>query len=696
MVAVAISKTDICSKESIRRRVHMQSKKLVHGAAGIMAIALSSGGSCSSAGDPVSSAALVSASGGGSAASSSGPYALPADRATEWSYAGMLSKGGIPSAGWPVCNSKPLAPLGGGKDDGAAINGLIQSCRLGSVVQLGAGTFTMGRGTYIALNRGVVLRGQGAGVTILTNPVNLPSTPTNKISTAGDNTPIIIMGAGRWVNPDGDARCQGLTAYQPKYMQLLSADAAKDASSVTVINGSIFSPGMIVLLDETSGASWQPDPVQLSTFVWAQPDYALVWMFHNPPFGGDDGKFPLLTPAANNNFAGIGSGSDAACWFSRQDRPQSEIKEIASVSGNTLTFTSPLHKQYLKNRFAELTTFTGGNTPVRNAGIENLTATRGGNSTIAINSAAYSWVKNVEVSDSWGDGIGFSDAFRVEVRDSYIHDMAYPNPGGAGYIIAISTASTEILAENNILLKGNKVMVARSGGAGSVVAYNYADDGYIGYNSAWQEIGVNGSHMLGSHHMLFEGNRTFNLDSDGTHGGSSYSTYFRNWATSQRADFTNSMTGALISDSTQRNSPFRAAGLMRYTNYMSFVGNVLGIKGVTTAANGYVDETARKAPTIWFIGWNDASPYVPDPTVAKTVIRDGNWDWFLSQQTWLNSPPASLPDSLYLSCKPAFMGANTWPWVDPKTGTTYTLPAKARYDAGTPNKVPVSGDSCGS
>jgi hypothetical protein len=37
--------------------------------------------------------------------------------------------------------------------------------------------------------------------------------------------------------------------------------------------------------------------------------------------------------------------------------------------------------------------------------------------------------------------------------------------------------------------------------------------------------------------------------------------------------------------------------------------------------------------------------------------------------------------------KPAFMGAKPWPWVDPSTGTTSTLPAKARFDNGTPNDV---------
>jgi len=676
----------------------MASRILLWCAVGVMGLPLSS---CSARCSSVSKYSGIRSTSTSSAASNSSvsgrgggnSYKLPADRSTEWTYAGMLSRGGIPSANWPICNRTPLAPLGGDTDDSAGINVLIQRCPAGSVVQLANGTFTMGRDKYVALNKGVVLRGQGAGVTILTNPLNVPTTSTNHVQIAADPVPIILMGPGRWVNPDGDARCQGLTAYQTKYMQLLSADAVQHAASVTVADGSIFSAGMIVLLDETSGASWRPDPAQLAIFVWARPDYSLVWMFHNPSLGSnDDGPFPILTPSVSNNYAGIGTGSDAACWFSRQDRPQSEIKEIASVSGNTITFTSPLHKDYLTSRYAELTTFTGGNAPLKNAGIENLTATRGGNGTIEVINSAYSWVKNVEVSASWGSGIGLTDSFRVEVRDSYVHDMAHPEPGGAGYLFDINTGSSEILAENNIFIKGNKVMVGRSAGAGSVVAYNYADDGYIGYQNNWQETGVSGSHMLGAHHMLFEGNRTFNLDNDATHGGSVYHTYFRNWSTSQRSNFYNGETGALISDSTENNHPYRAAGAPRYSNFMSFVGNVLGMKGVTTAATGYSD--SGETPTIWLIGWNDLSWHTPDPTVAKTVIRDGNWDWYLSQQTWLNSSPGPLPNSLYLSCKPAFMGSNTWPWVDPTTGATYTLPAKARYDAGTPNAVPATGDAC--
>ena len=64
------------------------------------------------------------------------------------------------------------------------------------------------------------------------------------------------------------------------------------------------------------------------------------------------------------------------------------------------------------------------------------------------------------------------------------------------------------------------------------------DDGYINGSDAWIEVGVNGSHMVGSHHMLFEGNYSFNTDSDQTHGNSIYHTYFRNYLSGYRRPFT--------------------------------------------------------------------------------------------------------------------------------------------------------------
>ena len=86
-----------------------------------------------------------------------------------------------------------------------------------------------------------------------------------------------------------------------------------------------------------------------------------------------------------------------------------------------------------------------------------------------------------------------------------------------------------------------------------------------------------------------------------------------------------------------------------------------------------------------------------DARVTQLLLRDGNYDYLTNQVHWhgiggsgaangLTPPTASvLPSSFYLTGKPAFFGSSTWPWVD-ATGTTkvYTLPAKARYDSGTP------------
>src|SRR4029079_16975520 len=98
--------------------------------------------------------------------------------------------------------------------------------------------FIVGRGKFVPIDKGVVLRGAGAGSTILKNHLNGPATPQSQAAT--DTTPIIIVGPNRWPGPDGAGRCNGATAYQPTFMQRLTADAQKGSSSVTVGDASIF------------------------------------------------------------------------------------------------------------------------------------------------------------------------------------------------------------------------------------------------------------------------------------------------------------------------------------------------------------------------------------------------------------------------------------------------------------------------
>src|SRR5207245_9057026 len=103
-------------------------------------------------------------------------------------------------------------------------------------------------------------------------------------------------------------------------------------------------------------------------------------------------------------------------------------------------------------------------------------------------------------------------------------------------------------------------------------------------------------------------------------------------------------------------------------------------------ANRYVYEAPfpwRNSPIgMWRLGYNPENwSAPPDTTVTATVIREGNFDYATNKVHWSDGPRA-LPESLYLSGKPAFFGSDPWPWVDANGATkTFTLPARARFDA---------------
>ena len=564
---------------------------------------------------------------------------LPADRMTVWNP-GVA--GGIP-ARTTVCRTVNASTYGNGASDATVgIQAAIDACPAGQVVQLSAGTFTIGTtGGYILVNKGITLRGAGPGQTTLqkTNGAKPGSYFPGPYP-----APIVIVGPARWDNGGGASTN-------------LASDAVKDAYSVNVASTAGFSAGQFVLLDELSNASWQTDPGGRGQ-IWASPDFRVVWQRHNPPLSTDD-PFP-----------------DAAGWFSRQDRPTNEIKQIDHVSGNTVFFTTPIHISYRAAQTAQLTSF--GYPFVQNAGIEDLKVTGGDDGNIRFQWAANSWAKNIDDTAWLNEGFALASTFHVEVRDSYVHDADWPVPGGGGYAISLSNATSEALVENCIIMKANKVMVARSAGTASVFGYNYADDGFILGSEGWIEVGLNASHMVGPHHVLFEGNYSFNFDSDKTHGNAIYHTVFRNHLRGIRRDFGDSGSG---------NGPKRAAGAAFYSYWHSFVGNVLGAQGQMA---GWVYESGNMdQPAIFLLGWDDWAPYPVDPKVAATTIRHGNFDYVTNSVKWDPSiATQTLPSSLYLSGKPAFFDAGrgyTWPWVDP-TGATklYTLPAKARFDNGTP------------
>jgi len=589
---------------------------------------------------------------------------LPPDRnaAANWRMAGMLSVGGIPDR-TAVCAT--VSPLGEGKDDTTNIQNAIEGCPLGQVVQLVAGIFTIPDGKFVLLNKGITLRGAGAGATVLTRT---DGAKLNSYFPGCCASLMILAGPQRWNNYSS-----GNTD--------LTADVTAGSYSVQVASSAGFAVGQVVLLDEASGAEWQQDRIWPNEQIWASSDYRVVWNKHKPYLSGDDfgaDTYPYT------------SGS-AGCWFSDCDRPTNEMHQIAAISGNTITFDSPVTISYRTRHQAKLYYWTTAQF-TRYAGIENLTAEYGDDGNILFYGCAYCWARSVESRLWLGNGFRIMASFRVELQGVYAHNAVWPVPGGGGYAISLDWWSSEALIENSISMLANKVMVVRSAGAGSVVGYNYMDDGYINGMDRWVEIGLNASHMAGSHHVLFEGNWGFNIDSDQTHGNTIYNTFFRNYASGYRKPF-RALDGTYIDDTTGCCGPLRAAAAHAYAYWFSFIGNVLGMPG---KMSGWVYDAIgglkRFPPNgIWMLGYMDVSPQGYDPNVAATAIRDGNFDYLTNAIHWAsNDTTHTLPDSLYLTKKPAFFSGHRWPWVDP-TGSgqhLYTLPAKARYDAGTPFTQP--------
>lgn len=603
---------------------------------------------------------VVSGGGGGSF------YALPADRMTTW-QPGVTYNGGIP-ARTTICSN-----ISAGSSV-ATIQSALDSCPSGQTVLLAAGTYTVN--SLITVPSNVTLRGAGPTSTIL-QKTNGAVAGVDSPGASAD--PLIMLTSSRFSNT-GPIQ-HGFIASTN-----LTSDGVKGANTITVASASGFSVGMMVIVDERSNATFRTDHTGRGQIL-ASPDYRIAYNKHNPAGCCDD---PIDATDLTSTATSGPNDNQATSWFNRQDRPTGEMKVISNISGTTITFSTPLHISYRTAQTAQMARLEMAT--VSNAGVESLAMTGGSNGALRIQWCNSCWAKDIEISTWRDEGIAIDSSFRAEVRHSYIHDVAYASPGGAGYAISFSAGSSDSLIEDNIVVRANKVMVSRAAGAGSVVGYNYMDQGYIIYDPNWIEMGVNGSHMVGPHHMLFEGNYTFNLDSDKTHGNSVYQTYYRNYAKGRRKTFTTQ--SVTINDYTSGASA-RTAGPAATAYYFSFVGNVLGESGQMSAF-GYERNIMTQGSAVWSVGWDDWTPQPMDDDIINYLIRDGNYDYLTGQVHWhgmggsgsgngLTPPsPSTLPDSLYLSSKPAFMGSYTWPWVD-ATGATklYLLPARERFEAGT-------------
>lgn len=382
-------------------------------------------------------------------------------------------------------------------------------------------------------------------------------------------------------------------------------------------------------------------------------------------------------------------------WHSRgYGHCYDEIKKITAINTGTnqVTFDSPLTTTYRTSHTAQVATCDTAF--LERAGVENLTMHRGARGALNFYAAAECWAYNVEVYEYAGIGIFASECRKIHIEGSTVRYGSWRVQGGAGYATGFYNGTTESLIENSIMVDANKSFGANMAGAGCVLAYNHVDDtaNLTAGNSGWVEVGLSMGHMGGSHHILVEGCRGPNADSDKTHGTTYAPTWHRCHLTGQRAGYT---------DVANR----RCFGLGFGTRGASLTGSVLGRPGQMTGwqftPTSFSDPNV---PAIYKFGYDDgawnqaADPRITDATTypASALYARDNYDYLNNSIPTAES--GTTPDSLYLSAAPSWWvgNAGAWPWVTPTAATkTHNLPATYRYEQGQWNDLSLLGPSGG-
>ena len=635
---------------------------------------------------------------------------------------GVTYNGGIPARS-TQCGAT-VTPRRSGLDDTPNIQAAINACTAGQHVQLSAGVFVnKGSINPIRMNvNNITLRGVGPGPggviaeaqSGIPAPACAASTCTiiyNADWNAGGINPVIVVGGNDQL---------GNTFANLGDEVALAVDAPQGAMSVTLASG------------PPANATWAVgNLVFINSLVCNLSTGANVW---------PNASTPELFCGGINHAAGGSPTGDPWYYYGITHRYMQQQLKIASVNTTThvVTFTTPLAVAYTVAQSSELASWSSGNFTA--IGVEEMYLYGGSNGSgnVTVHLCDGCWVKHIESHFSNG-GDHLVHCFHCEYRDNYNHEtQCYQNvsSGGACYLLTIDESSNT-LVENNIVWNGEKVDVMRGGGGGNVLAYNYMDDGFNTADQVTAESGVNGGHYVAEHHDLFEGNQVWRYSGDSVWGNSIYLTAYRNWLTGQRgcrgwlATFLNP-SGWPCGDYWNRTT----VTLQQNQWWHNIVGNVLGFSGqAATLVNGpaqgtsfistqtgvrYYDNTILQEAmgtstanndnlTMYQLGQDQAGSGNPDIVTGdqnlyqKTNIQ-GNFDWFTSSQIWYSTfgqigtsstgSPRRLLSSLYLpgngASPPSFFSSSSycpcvWPWVDPSTGATHTLPAKARFDAGTPN-----------
>ena len=545
-----------------------------------------------------------------------------------------------------------------------AIQNALNGCAgKNQVVRLSAGIYKVS--STITVPSGVVLRGAGsdaAAGTIIER------------SGGGEVLSIGIM---------KDAVCYDGRGFDSSAQPLLTQDAAKETSSVSVASAAKFAAGDLALIDQADTSE-------------------------------------------------VNEGDCSSIFKRAANYGVSERVEISSVSGNTLTLTTPLHWTFKTVQSARISKVVAAAT--KWAGIEALLVQGGrpggypGQNAggIDVSNAAYCWVKDVQVDGTTsGMPIRLAGTYRCVIRDSHFHNSYSYGFGQDNYGIVLACGAADNLIENNVARFMNKPILFNNSGGGNVVAYNYVDNSWScdGNNDdGFQEASID-CHCAFPHMELFEGNWAPHMGATITHGNAGYLTFFRNYASSQYSPSIPGKSSSAIvwgQPFTPQYANVSALDFPSSDVKMTVVGNVLGSTlqtslglppdlGTTGTGKGAPPATSQVYTSTNVISLPVFR--VDTTSVAWTSLwLTGNFDTVSKKVSWNSSMltanlPASaqnLPASLYRANKPGWWPAgHRWPWVGPDLSPMVgSLPAKERstsfnyYTAADPSCTLNCGNYC--
>jgi hypothetical protein len=371
------------------------------------------------------------------------------------------------------------------------------------------------------------------------------------------------------------------------------------------------------------------------------------------------------------------------------DRVFRYVSRISSVVGNTIHLATPLPLSFSPSLSIRAYP-RQGNYRLFEFGIENLTITNSGNP-VRMYLADRFWMKDVEISNCpYGDAglIYLHGCFQPQLERLYIHDVPGWPDTSEGMCIGVYDATSNGLFKD-IISNRTACQFYNSGCVANAFLYNYAMDcsrvsGTVPSRRVLMGYGYHRGH---SYMNLLEGNIYPGYQPDGYHGSSSHDILLRN-----------SLNGI----GTNLDNERWLMNLDRFSYFITAVGNAFGDPSWEPV---YYDATppgpGRNEGAIYRLGYPDGSggsPYVasvpcslytnaggtyPDPNVAATLLRHGNYDYFNNATVWDSAIVSrTIPASLFYSSRPAFFGSLQWPPIGPDIdGLVTRIPAQARWAA---------------